>query len=111
MNLVLQSDQLPLYRDDSGTIRVGNTRVTLDSVAACVSAGCTPEETVHQFPSLELADVYLVFAYYLRHRDKIEDQYLAPRRAEAEALRLEAAPSGREFRERLLARQRNQSPS
>ena len=66
-----------------------------------------PEAIVQQFPSVALADVYLVIAHYLTHTAKI-DAYLAQR--QTEAARLQCAietrfnPVG--IRARLLARQR-----
>lgn len=111
MNLVLdESLPLPLRHDEGGTIRVAQTRVTLDSLVASFRAGCTPEETIQQYPALELADIYLVFGFYLRQRDQVE-AYLAPRRAQAETLREEARASGLEFRDRLLARRAKTSPN
>jgi hypothetical protein len=40
--------------------------------------GSPPEDIVDQFPTLDLADVYDVIAYYLRHRQDL-DAYLADR--------------------------------
>jgi uncharacterized protein (DUF433 family) len=36
--------------------------------------GQSPEEIVAAFPQLSLADVYAALAYYLDHRDEIEQQ-------------------------------------
>lgn len=63
-------------RDDNGTLRVGATRVTLESVLWAHQHGATPEEIQQQFPSLTLADVYEVIAHYLRHQSEL-DRYLA----------------------------------
>jgi hypothetical protein len=55
---------------------------------------------------LDLADVYGVIAYYLRHRKEIDD-YLNTRRQEAEKLRQEIEakqPNRAELRAKLLAR-------
>lgn len=41
-------------------ILIGDTRVTLDTVVDAFVSGATPEEIVHQDPSLDLADVYAV---------------------------------------------------
>ena len=107
MNLVLESEMMPLRMDAEGTIRVGGTRVTLDSVVTAMDAGASPEETIERFPTLELADVYLVFGYCLRHRQELEERYFAPRRVEAERHRQESLKrwghSG--IRARLEARQ------
>lgn len=68
--------------------------------------GPDPEAIVHGYSTLKLADVYDVIAYYLRHREEI-DEYLRGRRAEAEKLREEIEakqPSRTELRAKLLAR-------
>ena len=34
--------------------------------------GMSPDEIVHQYPTITLADVYAALAYYWDHRDEIE---------------------------------------
>jgi hypothetical protein len=67
--------------------------------------GATPEEIVSQYSSLDLADVYAVIGYYLRHRTDVE-AYLRQRQCQADAVRKENEarfdPQG--IRDRLLAR-------
>jgi hypothetical protein len=81
--------------------------VTIDTVIAAFHDGATAEEVVQQYPALELADVYAVFGYYLRHQQAV-DAYLNERRGQADEVRLEAEsqwdPAG--VRERLLSRRR-----
>jgi uncharacterized protein (DUF433 family) len=105
MTLTLSLETIPLTKDADGVIRVGNTRVTLDTVIAAFLEGATPEEIVHQYPSLDLTDVYAVITYYLRRRAEV-DAYLQERQEQAERVREENEyrfdPSG--IRERLLAR-------
>ena len=107
MTLPLMADPLPLHTDSHGAIRVGGTRVTLDSVIYAFNQGLGAEEIIEQYPSLDLADVYSVISYYLHHRDEV-DGYLKKREQEAEEIqhRIEArfAPQG--IRERLLARRK-----
>ncbi len=44
MNLVIeQAERVPLTPDAGGVIRVGASRVTLDTVAAAFDRGATPE--------------------------------------------------------------------
>src|SRR5947209_4828588 len=74
--------------DETGTIRIGPSRVTLDVLLADYQSGMSPEEIVRQLDTLNLADVYEAIAYYHRHREEVE-QYLHRRKAEAEALRRE----------------------
>ena len=110
MTLPLEADPIPLTTDAHGVLRVAGTRVTLDTILSLYKAGATPEEIADDFPSLELADIFAVITYYLRHRSEVE-AYLEQGRREAEALRLEDEArfgSGRELKERLLARLRDQ---
>ncbi len=94
----------PLLADDRGTIRVGQTRVTLDSVVEAFREGATAEEIVCQYPTLILADVYDVIAFYLRQKEEVE-AYLLARRKESDALRKEyETKSTKGLRDRLLAR-------
>ncbi len=96
----------PIQKDAEGVLRVGATRVTLDSVVAAFKHGCTPEEILLKYPSLVLTDIYAVITYYLWHRAEV-DAYLQERGQVAEDVRRELQalfpPQG--LRERLLARQ------
>jgi uncharacterized protein (DUF433 family) len=106
MPLTIHTDPVPLGTDEHGVIRVGDSRVVLEVVIRAFHSGADPEGIVHGYPTLELADVYAVIAYYLRHRQEV-DEYLHARREEAERLRqeIEAKQPGRaELRAKLLAR-------
>lgn len=105
MSLAAAADPLPLHPDQDGALRVGGTRVTLDTVVYSFQQGATAEEILQQYPSLELADIYAVISYYLRHRAEVDD-YLAQREEHAAAVRkkIEARSDVTEFRERLLKR-------
>jgi uncharacterized protein (DUF433 family) len=110
MTLPLEADPIPLTTDAHGVLRVAGTRVTLDTILSLYKTGATPKEIAEEFPSLELADIFAVITYYLRHRPEVE-AYLERGRLEAETLRLEDEArfgSGRELKERLLARLRDQ---
>lgn len=102
---VPEFESIPLYTDAHGVIRVKGTRVVLDVVIEEHLGGVTPEEIVRRFPTLRVSDVYLVIAYYLRHRDEV-DKYLAEREQAAEQLRqkIEADFPPEGIKERLLAR-------
>jgi uncharacterized protein (DUF433 family) len=97
----------PIHTDADGAIRVGGTRVTLDTVVAAFDAGATAEEIVQQYPSVALADVYSVIGYYLRHPSEVR-AYLTQRQQQSVDVRQQNEqrfdPSG--IRERLLARRR-----
>jgi uncharacterized protein (DUF433 family) len=105
MVLPSTTEVIPLAVDAHGVLRVGNTRVTLDTVIAAFADGATAEEIVQQYPSLLLADVYSVIGYYLRHVPEI-DTYLQQRHAQREAIRQqnEARFDPHGVRDRLLAR-------
>ena len=105
MTLTIVTETAPPVRDVKGVMYVGKTRVTLDTVIFAFLDGATAEEITHQYPSLDLADVYLVIAYYLRQHDEV-DAYLQRRQQQAEKIREQNetrfAPSG--ISGRLLAR-------
>jgi uncharacterized protein (DUF433 family) len=85
MPLTIKTDPVPLALDATGTIRVANTRVTLETIVEKFRAGATAEELTERFPVLSAADVHAVLAYYLRHRDEVES-YLAEQARQAEAV-------------------------
>lgn len=106
--LDIRTDTPPLRQDESGAVRIGDTRVLLELVIRAFEDGATAEAIVQRYPSTTLADIYAVIAYYLRHRALVE-RYLAEREQQAEALRenIEARQGDlSEVRRRLLA-QRN----
>lgn len=105
MSLEIISEPVPLQADAAGVVRVGGTRVTLDSVIFAFNQGATAEEIVHQYSTLDLADVYAVISYYLRRRDEV-DVYLRRRQKQTEEIRRqnEARFPLNNIRERLLAR-------
>jgi uncharacterized protein (DUF433 family) len=96
----------PLRVDAAGVVRVGSTRVTLETLVASYRDGSMAEEIVQQYPAMELADVHAVIAYYLKHRPEVE-AYLQHRErgAEETRARVEDVCDQRGVRERLLARQ------
>lgn len=103
----LQADAVPLRADERGALRVGDSRVSLDTVVNEYENGADPEGIVNAYPTLRLADVYAVIAYYLRHQDEVQG-YLRTRQAEAAELRreIESRQPGRAgLRAKLLARQ------
>jgi uncharacterized protein (DUF433 family) len=105
MSLVIVDIPIPLKTDVDGVVRVGNTRVTLDTVIASFKEGATAEEIVTQYPSLLLADVYAVIGYYLQRQAEVET-YLKQRQQIAHQIRQqnEARFNQQGIRERLLAR-------
>ena len=94
----------PLKSDQDGVVRVGTTRVTLETVVGAFQNGCSPEEIVLKYSSLDLTDVYAVITYYLWHREEV-GAYLQQRRKDAARLRekIEADYPPEGVRQRLLS--------
>ncbi len=96
---------VPIERNADGVLRVGGTRVPLDTVVTAFQMGATAEEIARRYPSLKLGDVYAVISYYLQHQTEVE-AYLQQRQQQAAAVREEVEkrfpPEG--IRSRLLAR-------
>ena len=84
---------VPLRTDDQGVVRVGNTRVLFELVVRSYLQGHTPEEIVRQYSTLELADVYGALAYFLQHRDQVEE-YLEQREEQAAEVRRKLDEAG-----------------
>lgn len=106
VTLPLMPVALPLRVDDVGVVRVGPTRVTLDTLVGSYRDGNTAEEIVQQYPALALADVHAAIAYYLTHQPDVE-AYLLQRQRDAAHTRREVEQicDQRGMRERLLARE------
>ena len=105
MTLSIATEPVPLTTDINGVVRVAQTRVTLDTVIAAFSDGATAEEIAHQYPALNLADIYAVIAYYLHRRLEVE-AYLQERQQQSQKIRQQNMvrfdPQG--VRDRLMAR-------
>jgi uncharacterized protein (DUF433 family) len=110
MILIVAAEPVPLETNPDGVVRVGKTRVTLDTVVAAFKQGSTAEEIVYRYPSLKLADVYATIGFYLNHQQEVE-AYLQQRQQEAQEIRKmnEARFDPQGLRDRLLARQAEQS--
>ena len=105
MSVTIQNDPLLLREDSTGGWRIGETRVLVELVLRAFQDGATPEAIAQRYPSLGLADVYAVVAYYLRHQDEMQS-YLAKRELHAEETRKQIDTSQgdlAEVRSRLLA--------
>ena len=104
----LETTQSPnLTRTADGTLRIGATRVALESVIHHFKLGATAEEVAHKFPALQLAQVYSVFAYFLNNQAAVE-QYLQAQETASDELqaRIEACcqSDAEKMRARILAR-------
>jgi uncharacterized protein (DUF433 family) len=111
MKLALEAIPVPLRDDGHGGLRVGQTRVSLESVWHMYQQGASPADIVRAFDTLPLADVYAVLAWALRHSEEV-GAYLKRRDEEAAQIRrqLEEAdltPTQEEnakLKEKLMAR-------
>ncbi|MBS3968153.1 MAG: DUF433 domain-containing protein [Truepera sp.] len=105
MALTVAPERVPLEPDAHGALRVAGTRIPLDTVIAAFNQGASPEEIALSYPSLELADIYAIIAYYLRHRPTVDAYLEAQDRLAQEAReRYGVNETSRQIRERLLAR-------
>ena len=105
-SLDITASASPLRIDDTGVVRIGATRVTLDTLVGCYRDGNTAEEIVQQYSSLSLADVHAAIAFYLTHIPEV-DAYLAHRQSDSADTRrqVEQVCDQHGLRDRLLARQ------
>ncbi len=102
--LPIETESPPLRMDETGAVRVGKSRVSLDLIVEQYENGMAPEDMVRAYDTLLLADVHSVVSYYLRHRNEVR-AYLKRRAEEAEALRTKIeAERPRVSREELLSR-------
>lgn len=107
MSLVLERESPPLREDETGAIRIGDSRVLLELVIRAFQDGASPESIVQRYSTLSLSDVYVTIGYYLRHQQEIES-YLNEREQLAESVRQrfsEIQPDLSLIRSRLLAQQ------
>jgi uncharacterized protein (DUF433 family) len=104
-----QATAPPLRLDEAGGIRIGQSRVTLDSLLAAYHNGATPEEIALQYTVLDLTDIYATITYYLTHRQQI-DHYLEQRHQSAQLQRQQLSETYNlaDLRQRLLARKQSQ---
>ncbi|HEY6722682.1 MAG TPA: DUF433 domain-containing protein [Polyangiaceae bacterium] len=96
--------ELPLHEDEHGVIRVGRTRVALESVVVAFDQGATAEELVDRYPTVSLPVMYSTIAYVMANRARV-DAYLSQRQAQVAEVRTEveqcSGPDG--LRARLLS--------
>ncbi len=109
MSFALERETPPLHEDETGAIRVGNSRVLLELVIRAFQDGASPESIVQRYPTLSLSDVYTTIGYYLRYQVAVE-AYLDCREQLAESVRQRLSsiqPDLSLIRSRLLAQQQS----
>jgi len=72
-SLALDRETPPLHEDAHGVIRVGQTRVTLDSVISLFEQGASAEEFALCYVVLDLHDIYATLSYYLGHQQETKE--------------------------------------
>lgn len=84
---------VPLTQLDDGTIMITDTGVPLETVIARHNLGETPMEIHEGYPTIDLAVVHLIIAYYLSHKTEC-DAYVERQRQRTEdaRARLEGRP-------------------
>jgi uncharacterized protein (DUF433 family) len=95
--------------DEHGAMRIGNSRVMLDSIVAGFEQGHSPETLQQQYPALSLEEVYGAITYYLAHTDEVHT-YLKRQDELWEAWRAKSATRSSLVVERLRALQASEAP-
>jgi uncharacterized protein (DUF433 family) len=105
---VVSTSEIKLTKTEAGVIRIGDSRVSLDSVIIAFNQGSAPEQIVYDYDSLSLSEVYATISYYLQHSEEV-NSYLAGREKQNKELREsnEARFNQKGLREKLLSRRRN----
>jgi len=88
--------------------RVGESRVSLDSVIYAFQEGASAEEIALRFPTLELKQIYSVINFYLQNQAEMEEYLSAQQKRQAELkqqVESRFPPEG--IRQKLLERSQN----
>jgi len=94
---------------EDGTIRIAESRVSLDSVIHHYKLGASAEQIVQKFPALNLADAYAAISYYLNNERTVEE-YLRQQEARGDEIqeRIESDPqyqkTSADLRARIVSR-------
>ena len=95
--------------DEHGAMRIGNSRVMLDSIVAGFEQGHSPETLQQQYPALSLEEVYGAITYYLAHPDEVH-AYLKRQDELWEAWRAKSATRSSPVVERLRSLRAAEAP-
>ncbi|MEX0783665.1 MAG: DUF433 domain-containing protein [Dehalococcoidia bacterium] len=105
MALSTAAEPVPFSVDAHGVARVGGTRVTLDVIVGLYRMGESAEDLHRDFPTVDLADIYQLIAYSIRHKEEVDEYMrLAAERAAATRKLIESQPGYHEERAELKAR-------
>ena len=89
-----------IHADVHGVMRVGQTRVSFDSVVYAFRQGYAPETICQQYSALNLEEVYGAITFYLANKDEVE-QYLQCQEQRWDAFRRKAEQDPSPVVERL----------
>lgn len=105
MHLATATLNHPLREDADGVLRIGRTRVTLQTVITAYDQGAGAEEIVLRYPVLTLEQVYGTLGFFLAN-ERMLRAYLDEQRAGSEAAGREAEqrPAVSRIRDRLRER-------
>jgi uncharacterized protein (DUF433 family) len=98
-----------IRRVQGGTLRVGNSRVSLDSVVYAFNRGEGAAEIQDAFDTLSLAEIHAAIAYYLHNKEKV-DKYLAKRELEFEKARAKSHDANKKLIDKIQARKNGIDP-
>ena len=105
MTMTIQAAPIPISADADGVMRIGGTRVALETLVNAFEAGATAEEIAVRFDVLRLADVYAVIGFCLCHPVDVASYMAGREHAAAETRQaLGARLSGSDIRNRLASR-------
>jgi len=90
--------------DEYGVLRIGATRVSLDSVVYAYRQGHAPEAIHQQYSTVSLEEIHGALAFYLANRDEV-DCYLQRQQQAWDQLRQQAEQQALPVVERLRALQ------
>ena len=92
-------------RSVQGVLKVGDTRVSLDTVVSEFNKGSDAAEIQRTFDSMSLAQVHSAIAYYLHNKPEV-DRYLSKRKVDRAKMKreIQSAFPTKVTRETLLAR-------
>ena len=97
----------PLTFWEDGSIRIGTSRVPLDSVVREFTAGATAEQIQDDYPTLSVREIYGAISFFLDHESQMEE-YL--RRRDEEASQVRGASEDRPRIDALRKRIRERYP-
>ena len=95
--------------DEHGAMRIGNSRVMLDSIVAGFEQGYSPETLQQQYPAFSLEEVFGAITDSLAHTDEVH-AYLKRQDEQWEGWRAKSASRSSPVVERLRAMRASEAP-